>query len=46
VREKPVVEIAWDFQVTRQRIYQLITHFKERGDYPEIKTVWEKIPIY
>ncbi len=37
VREKPVVEIARDFQVTRQREYQLITHFKDRGDYPEIK---------
>jgi len=37
VREKPVVEIARDFQVTRQRVYQLITHFKDRGDYPEIK---------
>jgi len=37
VREKPVVEIARDFQVTRQRVYQLITQFKDRGDYPEIK---------
>jgi hypothetical protein len=25
VREKPVVEIARDFQVTRQRVYQLST---------------------
>jgi hypothetical protein len=37
VREKPVVEIARDFQITRQRVYQLITYFKDRGDYPEIK---------
>ena len=37
VKEKPVVEIARDFQVTRQRVYQLVTQFKEMGDYPEIK---------
>ena len=37
VREKPVVEIARDFQVTRQRVYPLITYFRDRGDYPEIK---------
>jgi putative transposase len=37
VKEKLVVEIARDFQVTRQRVYQLVTQFKEMGDYPEIK---------
>jgi len=37
VKEKPVVEIARDFQVTRQRVYQLVTQFKEMGDYTEIK---------
>jgi putative transposase len=37
VREKPGVEIARDFRVTRQRVYQLITSFKEQEDYPEIK---------
>jgi putative transposase len=37
VRKKPVVETARDFQVNRQRVYQLITHFKDRRDYPGIK---------
>ena len=34
VKGKPVVEIARDFQVTRQRVYQLITQFKASGKYP------------
>jgi putative transposase len=34
VKGKPVVEIARDFQVTRQRVYQLITQFKKSGKYP------------
>jgi len=37
VREKPIVEIAWDFQITRQRVYQLISQFKEVGDYLTLK---------
>jgi putative transposase len=34
VKGKPVVEIAREFQVTRQRVYQLITQFKKSGKYP------------
>ena len=36
--EKPVAQIARDFQVTRQRIYQVITTFKEIEEYPELKS--------
>ena len=38
LKEKPVTQIARDFQVTRQRIYQIITTFKEIEDYPELKS--------
>ena len=34
IKGKPVVEIARDFRVTRQRVYQLITQFKKSGNYP------------
>ena len=37
VKEKPVVEIARYFQITRQRVYQLISQFKDMGEYPELK---------
>lgn len=37
VREKPVVEIARHFQITRQRVYQLISQLKEMGEYPALK---------
>ena len=37
LKEKPVADIARDFQVTRQRVYQLITLFKEIEGYPELK---------
>jgi putative transposase len=37
VKEKPVAEIARYFQITRQRVYQLINQFKEMGEYPELK---------
>jgi putative transposase len=37
LKEKPVAEIARDFQITRQRVYQLITTFKEIEEYPELK---------
>jgi hypothetical protein len=37
LKEKPVADIARDFQDTRQRVYQLITAFKEIGEYPELK---------
>lgn len=30
VKEKPVVEIAWYFQITRQRVYQRINLFEKR----------------
>ena len=38
LKEKPVAEIARDFQITRQRVYQLITTFKEIEEYPELKS--------
>ena len=34
VKGTPVVEIARDFRVTRQRVYQLLTQFKKSGKYP------------
>ncbi|MDP3562957.1 MAG: DDE-type integrase/transposase/recombinase, partial [Methanoregula sp.] len=37
VKKKPVVEITRDFQITRQRVYQLINQFKEMGEYPALK---------
>jgi len=35
--EKPVVEIAQNFQITRQRVYQLIDQFKGCGEYPVLR---------
>ncbi len=37
VNEKPVVEIARYFQITRQRVYQLINQFRESGEYPVLR---------
>lgn len=37
LNEKPVAQIAQDFQVIRQRVYQIITTFKELKEYPELK---------
>jgi len=37
LKEKPVADSARDFQVIRQRVYQLITLFKEIKEYPELK---------
>ena len=37
LKEKPVAEIARDFQVTRQRIYQLINRFKQDLAFPEFR---------
>jgi putative transposase len=39
LKEKSVADIARDFQVTRQRVYQLITAFKEIEEYPELKPI-------
>ena len=36
-KEKPVAEISQYFQVTRQRIYQVISTFKEIQEYPALK---------
>ena len=33
-KEKPVIEIARYFQITRQRVYQLINQFIGAGEYP------------
>jgi len=38
LKEKPVAKIARDFQITRQRVYQLITKFKEIEEHPELKS--------
>ena len=35
LKGKPVVEIARDFQVTRQQVYQLLIQFKQERRYPE-----------
>ena len=42
VKEKPIVEIARYFRITRQRVYQLINRFKEEGEYPELKVSGRK----
>ena len=42
VKGKPVVEIARDFQVTRQRVYQLISQFKKSGKYPTLRKTGRK----
>ena len=42
VKEKPAVETARYFQVTRQRVHLLITSFKQTGNYPEKKRSGEK----
>lgn len=34
IKGKPVTEIAQYFQITRQRVYQLIKTFRESGEYP------------
>jgi len=40
---KPVVGIAQNFQVTRQRVYQIITQFKESGKYPDNRWTGENL---
>jgi len=35
--EKPIVEIAQYFQITRQRVYQLIDQFKGCGECPVLR---------
>ncbi|WML67549.1 MAG: hypothetical protein METHP_01088 [Methanoregula sp. SKADARSKE-2] len=37
VNDKPVVEIARYFQITRQRVYQFINPFRESGEYPVLR---------
>lgn len=37
MNEEPVTQIARNYQVTRQRAYQLITQFKENEECPELK---------
>jgi putative transposase len=37
LNEEPVTQIAREYQVTRQRVYQLITQFKENKECPELK---------
>lgn len=37
VKEKPVVEIARYFQITRQRVYQLINQYRETGESPVLR---------
>jgi len=37
LKEEPVAQIAQEFQVTRQRVYQLITLFKEKEECPKLK---------
>ena len=39
---KPVVEISRKFQVTRQRVYQFISRYKESGRYPTNKKTGRK----
>jgi len=39
---KSVSAIARDFQVTRQRIYQLIKRYKESGEYPKVRKPGKK----
>lgn len=34
IKGKPITEIAQYFQITRQRVYQLINTFRESGEYP------------
>ena len=41
--EKPVVEIARYFQITRQRVYQLINQFRESGEYPVLRQSGRKL---
>jgi len=36
-KEKPVAEIARYFQITRQRVYQLIDEYKKAGKYPLLR---------
>lgn len=42
IKEKPVIGIAQEFQVKRQRVYLFVTQFKDMGDYPEIKKLGRK----
>jgi putative transposase len=37
LKGKPITKIAEFFQVTRQRIHQIIKHFKETGEIPFLK---------
>jgi putative transposase len=37
LQEEPVIQIAKEFQVTRQRVYQLITSFNDHREYPHLK---------
>ena len=37
VKQKPVVEIAQYFQITRQRVYQLLNQYRESGEYPLLR---------
>jgi hypothetical protein len=46
-KEKPVAEIARYFQITRQRVYQLIDEYKRAGEYPVLRQSGRKAqPIY
>ena len=42
LKEKPVAAIARDFQVTRQRIYQLIDQFEKDLVFPELRSPGRK----
>jgi putative transposase len=37
LQEEPVIQIAKEFQITRQRVYQLITSFNDQWEYPQLK---------
>jgi putative transposase len=37
IQDEPVIQIALKFQVTRQRVYQLITSFNDQWEYPWLK---------